>query len=97
MRSSVKFACAAAIAMAGLFATAQASSAMPMSPGPNGASNLTQDIAYGCGPGWHPNPWGRCVPFRRAPVYYGGGPYYGGPYNGGPRWGHPGWHRWHRW
>nr|WP_297300082.1 hypothetical protein [uncultured Methylovirgula sp.] len=51
-----------------------------------------EQVAWGCGPGWHPNPWGRCVP---------NGPGWGAYYYGG--WHRPwgwGWHRpwgWHRW
>lgn len=55
-----------------------------------------ETVRWGCGPGWHPNRWGRCVPNRR--VYYGWAPpvyvyHYG--------WHRPvyyGWHRhyWHR-
>ncbi|WP_370880064.1 GCG_CRPN prefix-to-repeats domain-containing protein [Labrys monachus] len=28
--------------------------------------DLVIKVAGGCGPGWHPNPWGRCVPNRRV-------------------------------
>ena len=60
--------------------------------GTDGAS-----AAGGCGPGWHPNPWGVCRPnwgWRRhwRPVgFYG----YARP---GWGWHHHGWHHgWRRW
>ena len=58
------------------------------------APAVIEHVAYGCGPGWHPNPWGRCVPYRR--VIYPGYYYWGGPrVYIGPVW-HP-YHRWHHW
>ena len=36
------------------------------------------EVAGGCGPGAHPNRWGRCVPFRYG--YYGPRPYWRGGY-----------------
>ena len=81
---------AATLAIAGLTATVQTSSAMSLGSAAPAASPLVQDVAWGCGPGWHPNPWGRCVPYR-GPVFVH--PYYG------HYWGHPGYrpyHRWHR-
>ena len=71
---------------------AGAASAMPMAP--VAAPTLVEHVAWGCGPGWHPNHWGRCVPNRRVayPSYY----YWGGPsIYIGPTW-HP-WHRYHYW
>jgi hypothetical protein len=93
---------AVGLAIAGIAATAQSSTAMPTGPHALVASGLVQDVAYGCGRGWHPNPWGRCVPYGgygygysygwHRPAYYGyGGDYYrhdNGWHNG---WGH---HRW---
>lgn len=72
---------AAVLAVTGLAATVETSSAMTLAPAASGASSLVQDVRWGCGPGWHPNPWGRCVPDRRRPVYYYGG--YGGYRDGG--------------
>lgn len=101
MRSSLRFACAAFIATAGLFATVEASSAMPAAPAHEaGASSMLQDVRWGCGPGWHPNPWGHCVPnWRRPGIYYGGGwghrrwyGHGGRGWNGGWHGGHRGWH-----
>jgi hypothetical protein len=84
----------AALGLAGaaLFGAGQAS-AMPMSAAPGAlAASAIETVRFGCGPGWHPNPWGRCVPNARA--YYYGRPmvrpyvarprYYVRPY--GPRW-----------
>jgi hypothetical protein len=94
----MKLVLAAALAAGGLVATAQASSAMTLAPQAPAASSLVQDAAYGCGPGWHPNPWGRCVPnarYYRPPVYIYRPPvYYHRPYYG---YGGYGYYRWHRW
>jgi hypothetical protein len=99
MNRLTKFASVAAFVLGGMIATVEASSAMSIAPAAQPApSAMVQDVAWGCGPGWHPNPWGRCVPYG-GPVYgygYGYGwhrpVYYGG-------YGHfHGWHRpWHRW
>ncbi|WP_425332122.1 GCG_CRPN prefix-to-repeats domain-containing protein, partial [Rhodoblastus acidophilus] len=69
--------------------------AMPLAGAAPAASAPVEQAAWGCGPGWHPNPWGRCVPNRR---YWGGGPYYGprrwggpGPYYGPRRHYYRGW------
>ena len=54
---------------------------------------MLQDVSWGCGPGRHPNPWGRCVPNWGGPRYYHGGGYYGGRWG----WHHRAWygHGWH--
>src|SRR5258708_35702004 len=74
----------------GLAASAVSASAAP--PVPNldvrHETNIVQ-VAGGCGGGFHPNRWHRCVPnrysyYRARPYwrgYYGGG-YYGGGYHG---------------
>jgi hypothetical protein len=59
---------AAGVELAG-FATP--SRAMPVTA-PD-ASGLITTVAGGCGPGLHPDPWGRCVPNRF------GGPAYASP------------------
>ena len=83
---------AAALAVAGLATTAATASAMNFGTTAPVASSLVQEAAYGCGPGWHPNPWGRCVPNAR--VYYGRPVYYGhSVYYRHPGWHHPYWHR----
>jgi hypothetical protein len=62
----------------GLMAAATLANAAPAVPssGTQQASNIVQ-IAGGCGPGFHPNRWGRCVPFRYG---YGPRPYWRGGY-----------------
>ncbi len=92
----------AAIVIALGFAGAAVTAAQAMPVAPTEAPSAITTVAGGCGPGWHPNRWGRCVPFRyrRAPVYrrgYYGPPrvYYGGPvYYYGPRWHRPYWRGW---
>jgi hypothetical protein len=65
----------------GLVATAVSANAAPAVPGAQQVSNIIQ-IAGGCGPGFHPNRWGRCVPFRYG--YYGPRPYWRGGYYARP-------------
>ncbi|TPM92898.1 hypothetical protein [Mesorhizobium sp. B2-1-3A] len=92
MNYLAKYAITAALAVTGTAATVAASSAMPLAPLATPA--VVEQVAWGCGPGWHPNPWGRCVPNRVVvyPRYY----YWHGPayYAWHP---HRHWHRWHRW
>jgi len=69
-----------AAAFAALGAAAIPASATPFPQLNDAAPGLTL-VAQGCGPGWHRNPWGRCVPFggayvAPAPYVYG----YGRPY-----------------
>ncbi|WP_370879924.1 GCG_CRPN prefix-to-repeats domain-containing protein [Labrys monachus] len=94
----MKLILATALAAAGLAMTVGASSAMTMAPNVASGNALVQDVAGGCGPGWHPNPWGRCVPnrgvYRPAPRY-APAPYYRPepgyvPRRGCPRGMHPG-------
>ncbi|RWM03689.1 MAG: hypothetical protein EOR68_05495 [Mesorhizobium sp.] len=92
MNSLTKYSLAAALAIGGT-AAASAASAMPIAPAAP-AHAIIEHVAWGCGPGWHPNYWGRCVPNRR--VVYPGYYYWGGPrVYVGPVW-HP-YHRWHHW
>ncbi|TPI45838.1 hypothetical protein FJ417_32280 [Mesorhizobium sp. B3-1-7] len=92
MNSLTKYSIAAALAIGGT-AAASAASAMPIAPAAP-APALIERVAWGCGPGWQPNHWGRCVPNRR--VIYPGYYYWGGPrVYIGPVW-HP-YHRWHHW
>jgi hypothetical protein len=89
MTPSLKTICAATAFVAVNVATVATSSAMPIASQPeSGASALVQDVGYWCGPGWHVNPWGRCVPNHWG---YGWGWGYGRP------WGWHQWHHWHRW
>ncbi len=66
-----------------------AAPAMAMPVGPATSNDLVSTVAGGCGPGWHPNPWGRCVAngYYRRPVIVR--PFYGRRY--GYR---RGWRRW---
>ena len=52
---------------------AEQASAMPIVPSVAAASHLQiEQAGWRCGPGWHVNPWGRCVPARRwgpRPMY----------------------------
>ncbi len=87
-----------AAVVAGGLGLATAASAAPLSPvllGPDAVGAPIELVAGGCGPGFHPNPWGECRPnwgprpYWRRPAYgpyayYGRPrPYYGGYY--GPR------------
>ena len=85
---------AAAAGLAGAVLLAPAAQALPLAPLPGGA--LIETVAGGCGPGFHPNPWGVCRPnwgprpYWRRPVYgpYAYGPprpFYGRPAYYGPR------------
>lgn len=61
MRLAKVIALAGALAVIGV---ASASAAPVISnPGTEQASNIVP-AAWGCGRGWHPNRWGRCVPNR---------------------------------
>ena len=89
---SAKTIAAAAFAIVGLSVTAESASALTTAPVAPAASVLLQQASWGCGPGWHPTPWGRCVPNAR-PVYgYGYHPRYRAYPAGRPY--YP--HRWHR-
>jgi hypothetical protein len=80
----------------------EAASAMPVAPydGVSAASAPIETVGWRCGPGWHVNPWGRCVPnggyygrpvYRPyAPVYRPYAPVYRRPYYG-PRPYYRGW------
>jgi hypothetical protein len=76
----------------GLAASALTANAAPNLPPPTApAANIVQ-IAGGCGPAFHPNRWGRCVPnhgYYRPYAYYR--PHWRGYYGGGygPWWGSP--------
>jgi hypothetical protein len=102
MKSSSKFIAASLIGLGGLVATVGASSAMTFAPATPASSPLVQDVRWGCGPGWHPTPWGRCVPNRRVSYYggprysYGRPLYYGHPYGYGYGYGWRGGYH-HRW
>ncbi|MGU3539623.1 GCG_CRPN prefix-to-repeats domain-containing protein [Methylobacterium sp. A54F] len=72
-----------AAVLAGGLGLATAAQAAPLSPAPLGAPAPIERVAGGCGPGFHPNPWGVCRPnwggprpYWRRPAYYGGYGYY---------------------
>ncbi|QPC89182.1 GCG_CRPN prefix-to-repeats domain-containing protein [Mesorhizobium sp. INR15] len=93
MNRLTKYAIAAALAVGGTGTTVAASSAMPIvSITQPAGSALVEHVAWGCGRGWHPNHWGRCVP-NRVVVYPG--------FYVGPRpihvWHRHHWHHWRRW
>ncbi len=70
----------AALAVACGVGFASAAHAAPLSPVPAdtlaGSSAGATPIAFGCGPGWAPNRWGRCRPIYRG-YGYGPRPFYG--------------------
>lgn len=69
-------------------AAASAAPVIPAAPAAAATANLIQ-VSGGCGPAYHPNGWGYCVP-----NYYGNPGWYGYGYYR-PHWGH--WHYWHHW
>jgi len=65
MKSFSKTLFAVSLALAGSFAAAEASIALPLAPRSQvSAISPVQHIGWRCGPGWHVNGWGRCVPNR---------------------------------
>jgi len=61
MRLTIKLLMATAIV-----AGATAAQAMPLaSSGSIGVASPVQQAGWRCGPGWHMDGWGRCVPNRR--------------------------------
>ena len=84
----MRIAALALVGTLGLAVSAVSASAAPYVPSMDTpqASNVIE-VAFGCGRGFHPNRWGRCVPHgygswsQSRSYYYGGGyPYYGGGY-----------------
>ena len=69
-----------AAVVAGSLGWAGNTQAAPLSPAPLGATIAVERVAGGCGPGFHPNPWGICRPNFYGPRPYWGRPVYGGPY-----------------
>jgi len=62
-------------AAAGTIVAASALGTQAMPAVPLSADMPVVHVAGGCGPGMHPNPWGRCVPngYGRGPVVVGPG------------------------
>jgi hypothetical protein len=80
---------AGAVVAFGLAAAAQSASAAPAAP--YGGQLIRAD--YACGPGWHVDVWGQCVPNYYGGLYLYGGPYHGWYGRGGYGWGHGGFGR----
>ena len=83
-----------------LLGTMALAQAMPLANVSPAISSDVAQVRFGCGPGAHPNPWGRCVPNGFGRGFYGRGPGwhrpgFGGPrFHGGPGYGRgPGYHR----
>jgi hypothetical protein len=76
----MRIAALALLGTLGLAVSAVSASAAPAAPSMDTpqASNIIQ-VAGGCGRGFHPNGWGRCVPYgygrwsQSRNYYYGGG------------------------
>lgn len=76
---------ALAMLVGGAAISAGPASAAPPAPKAPAATGLVEKAAWGCGPGWRSNRWGRCVPIYRPiyryswdrPHYYGQRRYYG--------------------
>lgn len=83
LRSKVLGLAAVLVSGVGLATAAHAS---PLGYGPVGGDTLIARVAGGCGPGFHPNPWGRCRPNDRGYGYGYGGPR--GPYGDRPGYGY---------
>lgn len=96
MTRLTRYATAAALTAGGMFASVAASSAMPMVTTTRPASQLVEHVGWYCGPGWHLNRWGHCVPNRVIvyPGYYYGWGWHRPAFH---VWHRPVWHRWHRW
>jgi hypothetical protein len=61
MKATGKILLAVALALA----AASSAQAMPIAQGDDVvAASPVQTVGWRCGPGWHVNPWGRCVPNR---------------------------------
>ncbi|MCK2057153.1 MULTISPECIES: hypothetical protein [unclassified Methylobacterium] len=83
----------AAVVVAGLgLATSAKAADLSFDPFEQGRGDtVVEFVAGGCGPGFHPNPWGRCRPNDRGYGY--GGPrrfYEGRPYGYGDSYGRRG-------
>lgn len=63
---------ATALALVGAMAAGASASAMSVGPAVADKSPLLQDVRDGCGRGYRPNDWGRCVPERYQPRYDNG-------------------------
>lgn len=66
---------ASALFAAGLLGMASTAQALPAAPVTDAPHAITE-VGWRCGPGWHVNRWGHCVPNRRVyrPYRYWGPP-----------------------
>ena len=62
---NIKTIFAAAILSGAALAGASQASAMPFSAQVGAETAGIEHVAYGCGPGFAPNRWGRCAPIMR--------------------------------
>ncbi|MCJ2016087.1 MULTISPECIES: hypothetical protein [unclassified Methylobacterium] len=65
----VKRLAAAAAVIAGLGSASAL--AAPLTPAALAGPAAVTTVAFGCGPGWAPGPYGRCRPIYRRPRFYG--------------------------
>ncbi len=66
MKIASKLVLVTALALGASAASLESSFAMPAPQRPDvGGTAPAQDIGWRCGPGWHVNGWGRCVPNGR--------------------------------
>src|ERR1700730_1659213 len=82
----MRLAALALVGVLGLLGAAASARAAPAIPnlGPQQDPNIIR-VWGGCGWGFHPNPWGGCVPNRYG--YYRYRPYWGSDYGYRPHWG----------
>ena len=64
---------AMAAVLSGGLGLATAATAAPLAPVPLDGGATLQTVAFGCGPGFHPNPYGICRPNWGRPRFYGPG------------------------
>ncbi len=95
MNRLIQYAAAATLALTGTVATAATSNAMPIvSLAQPVAPALVEHVRWGCGVGWHPNRWGRCVPNRVIVHRYVHGPVFH-VWHPHDHWQHHHWHHHH--
>ena len=69
---NVKMLAVTAAVIGGLgLASAGAAPLTPAAADTLAGSTSVTTVAYGCGPGWAPGPYGRCRPIYRGPRFYG--------------------------
>ena len=70
--------------VAGGLGFAGSANAAPLAPAPLAGEATVQTVAGGCGPGFHPNPWGVCRPNWGPRPYWGPRAYERRPIGWGP-------------